>query len=139
VYLSPRGGPPGFLKLIDDDVCFREAAGNNLFETLSNIAEGSSVGLLFVVPGLAEMVRAFGTARVLANREDRPFTELSSYFEHDTDERDLLWRIRLDEWYYQCGRAARRSRLFDASFLREHGERNALLAKYVRSSADYPE
>src|SRR5205823_487645 len=45
---SHRGGLPGFVQVIDDThVSFPDYAGNNMFNTLGNIAVNPAVGLLF--------------------------------------------------------------------------------------------
>src|SRR5262245_49267344 len=49
---SPRGGAPGFVKVLDrHTLLIPDAPGNNRLDSFRNIAEGGGVGLLFMIPG----------------------------------------------------------------------------------------
>ena len=62
---SPRGGPPGFVKVLDDHrLCIPDLAGNNRLDSLENLVQHPQVGLLFFVPGLDETLRINGTAEL---------------------------------------------------------------------------
>src|SRR5262249_14816171 len=51
--VSPRGDPPGFVKVLDDGtLAIPERPGNKLMDSLANILETGTVGLLFVIPGI---------------------------------------------------------------------------------------
>ena len=59
--VSPRGGPPGFVKVLDDrHLVIPDLSGNNLLDSLGNIAARASVGLLVLIPGLEETLRING-------------------------------------------------------------------------------
>ena len=61
--ITPRGGPPGFITVRDNrHIAFLNEMGNNKILTLSNLSENQQVGLMFVVPGQVEIVRAYGNA-----------------------------------------------------------------------------
>jgi PPOX class probable FMN-dependent enzyme len=61
--VSPRGGPPGFVEVIDENrLVFADAKGNKLLDSLRNIAQTSRAGLLFLIPGLDETLRVNGRA-----------------------------------------------------------------------------
>ncbi len=65
VDVSPRGGPAGFVHVLDDHrLLIPDAAGNRRVEILHRIVDGGGVGLLFVIPGLAETLRLRGRAVV---------------------------------------------------------------------------
>lgn len=60
---SPRGGPPGFLRRLDDrHIAIPDLNGNNRLDTLENIVVHPFVGLLLVMPGKDETVRINGRA-----------------------------------------------------------------------------
>ena len=60
---SPRGGTPGFARVIDKHtLLIPDALGNNRLDTLENILATGQVGLLFFIPGIDEMVRINGHA-----------------------------------------------------------------------------
>lgn len=60
---SPRGGEPGFVKVLDaHTLLIPDSPGNNRLYTLQNIIHTPQVGLLFMVPGVDETLRVNGTA-----------------------------------------------------------------------------
>jgi hypothetical protein len=63
--VSPRGGEPGFVRVLDDErLAIPDWPGNNLVDTLTNIAKSGRAGLLFFVPGVNETRRVNGTAEI---------------------------------------------------------------------------
>jgi len=63
--VSPRGGPPGFVKVLDDrHVAIPDLNGNNLIDSISNIVTNAHAGLLCVMPGRDETLRVDGPAWV---------------------------------------------------------------------------
>ncbi|MDT1853164.1 pyridoxamine 5'-phosphate oxidase family protein, partial [Acinetobacter baumannii] len=64
---SPRGGPPGFVRVLDPHtVAFADWPGNNRIESMRNLAQDERVGMLFLFPGLDVFLRINGIARVSA-------------------------------------------------------------------------
>ena len=77
--VSPRGGPPGFVKALDDrHVALPDLNGNNLVDSLRNIVANPHAGLLVVVPGQNETLRIDGPAYLTTDDDvlDRFTTEL---------------------------------------------------------------
>lgn len=65
--VSPRGGPPGFVTVLDDrHVAIPDATGNRRLDTLRNVIATGHAGLLFVIPGRGQTLRINGPARVTA-------------------------------------------------------------------------
>ncbi|MFD9598481.1 MSMEG_1061 family FMN-dependent PPOX-type flavoprotein [Kitasatospora sp. NPDC059973] len=63
--VSPRGGPPGLVSVLDEHtLAIPDATGNKRLDTLHNIIETGRVGLLFVVPGRDTTLRVNGRACV---------------------------------------------------------------------------
>jgi len=61
--VSPRGGPPGFVRALDERrLAIPDLSGNNLLDTITNIVANPHVGLLFVLPGRDETLRVNGRA-----------------------------------------------------------------------------
>ena len=61
--VSPRGGPPGFVQVLDEQrLAIPDLSGNNLADSISNIVLNPHVGLLFVLPGRDETLRVNGRA-----------------------------------------------------------------------------
>ncbi len=56
--VSPRGDPPGFVQVLNDNTLFiPDRPGNNRLDTMTNIIENPNVGLLFLVPGFDDTLR----------------------------------------------------------------------------------
>ena len=61
--VSPKGGPPGFVRVLDDlRLAVPDATGNNRLDSMQNILENPRVGLLFLIPRLRETLRVNGRA-----------------------------------------------------------------------------
>lgn len=62
---SPRGGPSGFIKVIDENtLAFPDLSGNRLIDSLSNIVDNPNIGMLVMTPGHDETIRVDGKARI---------------------------------------------------------------------------
>jgi uncharacterized protein len=60
---SPKGGPPGFVTVLDDGhLAIPDMAGNNRLDSMRNIVEEDGVASLFLVPGTDETLRVNGRA-----------------------------------------------------------------------------
>jgi uncharacterized protein len=63
--VSPRGGPPGFVSVLDErTVAIPDATGNKRLDTLQNVVATGRAGLLFVIPGRPTTLRLNGRACV---------------------------------------------------------------------------
>jgi len=63
--ISPRGDPPGFLKVLDDQhLLLPDRIGNNRLDTFENILVNPMIGLLVLVPGVDETLRINGSAKI---------------------------------------------------------------------------
>ena len=68
--VSPRGGPPGFVRVLDDrHLAIPDATGNRRLDTLANIVASGRLGLLFLIPGRDTTLRVSGRACVSADAE----------------------------------------------------------------------
>lgn len=106
--VTPRGGHPGFVTVLDDEhVAIPDATGNNRLDTLRNVVATGHAALLFLIPGRGQTLRVNGAACV-------------------TDEPALLARltpvgkppkcaivVRAEEVFAHCPKALVRSRLWD--------------------------
>jgi PPOX class probable FMN-dependent enzyme len=63
--VSPRGGPPGFVSILDSrTVAIPDATGNKRLDSLQNVIATGRAGLLFVIPGRTTTLRLNGRACV---------------------------------------------------------------------------
>jgi len=106
--VSPRGGEPGFVHAIDDThIAFPDRPGNNRLDTLGNIVHQPAVGLLFFLPGVEDMLRINGLARVTTE------PVLMDRFVHDGKPPRSVVLIEIREAYFHCSKALRRSDLWN--------------------------
>ena len=69
---SPKGGKPGFVKVIDSKrLLLPDVAGNRLFQSYQNMDDNPHVGLLFMIPGINDTVRVNGTITIVDRRNWR--------------------------------------------------------------------
>jgi predicted pyridoxine 5'-phosphate oxidase superfamily flavin-nucleotide-binding protein len=61
---SHRGGPPGFVRVDGDELWWPDYHGNNMFNSLGNLASDDEASLLFLDFTTGETLRLSGTARV---------------------------------------------------------------------------
>ncbi|MBA4209978.1 MAG: phosphohydrolase [Parvibaculum sp.] len=108
--VSPRGGEPGFVHVLDDTrLAMPDRPGNNLIDTLSNLAHSPAVGLLFFVPGFEEMLRVNGVAEVTTD------PEMMERFVVDGKKPRSVMLIEVREVFFHCTKALKRSGLWDPS------------------------
>ena len=102
---SPRGGKPGFIKVLDErHLLIPDVAGNRLFHSYQNVAANNQVGLLFFIPGNNNTARVNGTVEVLDKDElDRRQIDLESYFGLDKPVHLAERRGRVVEYALGCG------------------------------------
>lgn len=69
-YIQHRGGPPGFLAVLDErTLAFADLAGNRQYITAGNLAENSRAFLFIMDYALRRRVKLWGRARVVEDDE----------------------------------------------------------------------
>ena len=69
-YIQHRGGPKGFIKVIDEKTLgFADYRGNRQYITLANLSENDRAFLFLLDPARAQRIKLWGRARVI---EDDP-------------------------------------------------------------------
>jgi PPOX class probable FMN-dependent enzyme len=105
---SPRGDPPGFVRVIDPKtLLLPDRPGNNRVDSFANLLSNPGVGLIFFVPGIEETLRVNGTATATTD----PAVLAGSDVNGNTPKTGLL--IHVDEVFFHCAKALKRSRLWD--------------------------
>ncbi|NEM08815.1 MSMEG_1061 family FMN-dependent PPOX-type flavoprotein [Geodermatophilus normandii] len=106
--ISPRGGDPGFVKVLDEHrLVLPDRQGNNRLDSLRKVAVNPRVALLFFVPGVEETLKVFGTAELrAADALDVDLTEFGRA------PRSVLV-VTVQRAYLQCAKAVMRSGLWD--------------------------
>ncbi len=68
--VSPRGGSPGFVRVLDPHrLLLPHEPGNRLLDSARNLLVNPQVGLLFVLPGLSWTLRVSGRAWLTCDPE----------------------------------------------------------------------
>jgi len=110
---SPKGGLPGFVKILNDKQIFLpDVAGNKLFHGYGNVESNPRVGLIFFIPGQNNTVRINGRVKVI-DRSDLKDIRAEVF---NADERAEILQgllIDVDESYSHCPRALKFSKLWD--------------------------
>jgi uncharacterized protein len=106
--LSPKGDPPGFVRVLDEQtLALPDRAGNRRVDSLRNILENPSVGLIFLVPGEGETLRVGGKAAVVRDRGLRESMALNDRVP------ELALVITVERVFFHCGKCIVRSKLWE--------------------------
>ncbi len=109
---SPRGGAPGFVRVLDDGaLLIPDSPGNNRLDSLHNIIETGSIGLLFFVPGMDETLRVNGTAAL--STDEAPRMLCTDTLSGKPRMPKLLIRVSVQASYLHCAKALMRSDLWN--------------------------
>jgi PPOX class probable FMN-dependent enzyme len=105
--VSPRGGEPGFVHVLDKThVAMPDRPGNNRLDTLGNLTVNPSVGLLFFLPGVNEMLRVNGTGSVSTDP-----ALMDRFIANGRPPLSVLV-VEVKEAYLHCAKAIKRSGLW---------------------------
>jgi len=122
---SPKGGLPGFIKVVDDrTLLVPDIGGNRLFQSYENFESNPRVGLLFMIPGMNVTARVNGRVAVLepdelAQRGIQP--ELS--WRDDNSGLIQGFLLHVDEAYLHCPRSMQFANLWDTSTIEANATR----------------
>jgi PPOX class probable FMN-dependent enzyme len=120
--VSPRGDPPGFVRILDDrTLAIPDRPGNNRLDSLSNIVVNPTVGLLFIIPGFDDTLRVNGRASLTTDPE-----LLESMRVNDRIP-TLAIIVRVGEVFMHCAKAFRRSHLWDPDHFQDRSEMPSLV------------
>ena len=114
---SPRGDPPGFVRVVSPDrILIPDRRGNNRLDSMRNIIQHPEVGIIFLIPNVGETIRISGKAEILIDEE------LCNSFVIKGKPASSVLSIKVQKVYYQCQKALARSRLWDAESYIERSE-----------------
>jgi uncharacterized protein len=106
--VSPRGGDPGFVRVLDEQrLAMPDRQGNNRVDSLRNLAGNPRAALMFFVPGIDETLRVYGTTELLP--PDAVDLDLSDFGRPPLS----LLVLRVERAYFQCSKAVMRSGLWN--------------------------
>jgi PPOX class probable FMN-dependent enzyme len=106
--VTPRGGPAGFISVLDDRLlAIPDATGNKRIDTMRNVVQTGHAGLLLLLPGRGQTLRINGQACVSADAD-----LLASLTAVGKPPRAALV-IAVEEVFTHCPKAFVRSSLWD--------------------------
>lgn len=99
-YIQHRGGPPGFVKVIDNHtIGFVDFTGNKQYISVGNIATQSHVALIMVSYPHQARLKLYADARIVQREEDKElFKRLDPVDYKHRPERMILFDIKAYDW-----------------------------------------
>jgi PPOX class probable FMN-dependent enzyme len=119
---SPRGGHPGFVKILNDTTLIMpDVRGNRLLQSTSNLEENPKAGFLFLIPGEQKSVRVNGQVEFLGVDEMNQLGIDNELFNPD-DSSQMIQGLKLtiDEAYLHCSRALSFSDLWNTDTINDN-------------------
>ena len=105
--VSPRGDPPGFVRVLDDrTILIPDRKGNRRVDTMRNILENPNVGLLLMLPGVEEVVRINGEATLTKDKTLLADSAVNGSIPA------LGVIVKIDDVFFHCAKAVIRSKLW---------------------------
>jgi PPOX class probable FMN-dependent enzyme len=143
--VSPRGGPPGFVAVLDEHrLAIPDLPGNRRLDSQRNIVENPWVGLLFVIPGLDETLRVEGRAWIVRDEDVLARCEVRGR------RRALAIGVEVESAFIHCAKAFRRGQVWQpeswpdrsgmasvACMLRDHMGIDGAAEEDVQASLDH--
>jgi PPOX class probable FMN-dependent enzyme len=107
VDVSPKGDPPGFVRVLDDTtLAIPDRPGNHRADTFENVLRHPWVGLIFLIPGTKNTLRVRGSARIVRDQDLRE----SMAIRDKVPELALVVDVKVA--YFHCAKCVIRSKLW---------------------------
>jgi len=115
--VSPRGDAPGFVRILDPHhLAIPDRPGNNRLDTIENLLANPAIGLLFIIPGIEELLRVNGIARLTRSHE------LLQSMSVNTKAPKLAIVVTVAEAFLHCTKALKRARLWKDDYRLDRAE-----------------
>jgi uncharacterized protein len=106
--ISPRGGDPGFVHVLDEHrLALPDRQGNNRVDSLRNLAANPRAALMFMVPGIDETLRVYGHTEL--HGPDDLGIDLTEFGRPPLS----VLVLHAEKAYFQCSKAVMRSELWN--------------------------
>ncbi len=123
---SPRGGPPGFVRHLDDrHIAIPDLNGNNRLDSYRNLIDHPFAGVLMMVPGKDETLRINGPATLTID------PKLLGGFTAELRTPKMALVIETAEKYGHCAKAFRRAAMWEPKSWGELDDAPDLVAMYA--------
>ena len=129
--VSPRGDPPGFVQVLDDNTLFiPDRPGNRRVDTMSNIISNPNIALLFLVPGFDDTLRVNGRAEVI--RDD----SLNAKSEVKGRKPTVGIKMHVEQVFFHCSKSFKSSGLWDADNRQDRTEMPSIGRMILEQTAE---
>ena len=127
--VSPKGDFPGFVEVLDDNtVAIPDRSGNNRLDSYINILSNPKVAIMFLIPGISEVLRIRGTAEI--SRDQKLLTKMTV----NGQEPKTALIINVNEIYLHCAKAIARSDIWNPDKLEKNYSTREMFAEHVGKS-----
>ncbi len=127
--VSPKGDFPGFVEVLDDNtVAIPDRSGNNRLDSYINILSNHKVAIMFLIPGISEVLRIRGTAEI--SRDEKLLTKMTV----NGQEPKTALIIKVNEIYLHCAKAIARSDIWNPDKLEKNYSTREMFAEHVGKS-----
>jgi len=132
VDISPKGDPPGFVRVIDDStLAIPDRPGNHRADTFVNIVQQPFVGLIFLIPGTKNTLRVRGRATIVRDQALRESMAVNGRVP------ELALVVELTTAFFHCAKCIIRSELWSAgSGITDDASGDLLLAETMVKHGD---
>ena len=121
---SPKGGKPGFVKILDDQhLIIPDITGNKLFQSYLNIIDNPHIGIVFFIPGCADVARVNGKVSFLDADEVKKLELEADVF--NPDDRTMVIQgllVEVEEAYGHCPRSLNFGEVWDVDQIQRNGD-----------------
>lgn len=115
--VSPRGDFPSSIKILNEkQLIIPDRPGNKRLDSIHNMLSNPHVGLLFIIPGMEEVLRINGKATIIKNE-----TMLNDIWGQGQAPK-LGIGVDVEECFIHCPRALKSSKVWDSSSWRDKSE-----------------
>jgi PPOX class probable FMN-dependent enzyme len=105
--MSPKGDPPGFVRVLDEKtLAIPERLGNRRADSFSNLIVDDQIGLIFLIPGKQETLRISGRAIIVRDRLVREGMAIDGKLP------EFALIVAVDQMFFHCGKCMIRSNLW---------------------------
>ena len=122
---SPKGGKPGFVKIIDErTLLMPDIGGNNLFQSFENYESNAKIGLVFMIPGMDTTVRVNGRVTIMEKEELlEKIEDPELYWSDESANFVQATLIEVDEAYFHCPRSFKFANLWNTETIKLNSSR----------------
>ena len=127
--VSPKGDFPGFVDVLDDNtIAIPDRSGNNRLDSYTNILNNPKVAVMFLIPGISEVLRIRGVAEISQDK----FLLAKMAVNSEVPKTVLI--ISINEIYLHCAKAIARSDIWNPDKLVKDYSTREMFAEHVGKS-----